>query len=233
MQVVNMSDRLASHSWKPIWILSALLVLLVGPIFGPVTGYAKEALGVRGGAGLVVALFSAVFVVLAVGTMRWVRQNGQTLADLGWRQPTRTSAVVVAVLWAVLWAGFNIMGYVHQIDKAADPMEISMLRAGTAIGGLVIAFCEDLIGRGFIMNHLKKLGRGTWFQVVFSSFIFAFYHSVWTLSIAGFIMSFIVGLILAGFFVWGRRSLTPVVVAHGLCLFLGEPFLTMFMLAAG
>ena len=228
-----MSEHLESHTWKPVWILSALLVLLVGPIFGPITGYAKETLGVRGGTGLVVALFTVVFVILAAGTIRWVRQKGETLADLGWGQPTRTSAVVVAVLWAVPWAGFNVMGYLHQIDNTADPMEMSLLRVGTATGGLLIAFCEDVVGRGFIMNHLKKMGHSTWVQVLFSSFLFGFYHSVWTLSIAGFIMSFIVGLTLAGFFVWGRRSLTPVLVAHGLCLFLGEPFMTMFMLAAG
>jgi len=162
------------------------------------------------------------------GTIRWVKQQGETLADLGWRTPTRTSAVI----GAVLWAAFNVMGNVHQIDKTADPMEMSLLRVGTAIGGLIVAFCEDVIGRGFMMNHLKKVGLGTWMQVLVVSIIFAFYHSVWTLSIAGFIMGFIVGLILAGFFVWGRRSLTPVLVAHGLCFVLGEPFLTMFMLAA-
>ena len=228
-----MSEQNAFQNWKPVLVLSALLVMFVGPIFGPIAVYAKAAHGVRGGAAVVVALFTIVFLMLAAGTIRWVRQQGGTLADLGWRQPTKTSTVVVAVLWAVLWAGFNVMGYLHQIDKTADPTEISMLRVGTALGGLLIAFCEDVIGRGFVMNHLKKLGHSTGFQVLFSSLLFGFYHSVWTLSIAGFIMSFIVGLILAGFFVWGRRSLTPVLVAHGLCLFLGEPFLTMFMLAAG
>ncbi len=105
-----MSDHPTSHTWAPIWVLSALLVLFVGPIFGPVTGYAKEALGVRGGAGLVVALFTVVFLALAVGTVRWVRQQGEGLADLGWRHPTRTSAVVFALLWALRWGGFKNKG---------------------------------------------------------------------------------------------------------------------------
>ncbi len=228
-----MSDIPVQADWKPIAVLTALLVVFVGPIFGPGASYAKEALGVRGGAGLVVFLFTVFFAVLAAGTIRWVKAQGGTLAELGWGAPTRTSAVIGAVLFGVFWAAFNIMGYVHQVDSTANPMELSLLRIGTAIGGAIIACCEDLVGRGFIMNHLKKMGRGTWAQALISSAIFALYHSVWSLSVAGFIMGFVLALILAGFFVWGRRSLTPVVVAHGLCLFLGEPFLTMFMLAAG
>jgi len=228
-----MSAETSEHTWKPVLVLTALLVLFVGPVFGPVGNYAKEEFGVRGGSSFVVALFTVAFVALAAGTVRWVKQQGGTLADLGWRTPTKTSAVVGAVFFGIFWAAFQVMGYVHQVDATADPMEMSLLRVGTAIGGLIIAGCEDLVGRGFLMNHLKKVGLGTWMQVLASSAIFALYHSLWTLSIAGFIVGFILALILAGFFVWGRRSLTPVIVAHGLCLFLGEPFLTMFMLAAG
>ena len=228
-----MTNETTESTWKPILVLTGLLVLFVGPMFGPVGAYAKEEYGVRGGTGVVVGLFTVMFLLLAIGMLRWLRSRGETLADLGWGAPTRTSAVIVAVLFGVFWAGFNIMGYVHQIDKTADPMELSMLRVGTALGGVVIACCEDVLTRGFVMNHLKKMGAGRWRQVWISSAIFALYHSLWTLSIAGFIMGFILGLIFAGFFIWGRRSLTPVIVAHGLCLFLGEPFLTMFMLAAG
>lgn len=227
-----MTDAPTARTWRPVGVLTAVLVLAAGPIFGPVSTYAKDALGVRSGAALVVALFAVVFALVAAGTVRWVRARGGSLADLGWRSPTRVSAVIGAACFGVFWAGFNVMGYVHQVDATADPMELSLLRLGTAIGGLLIACCEDLVGRGFVMNHLKAAGAGTWRQVLVSSAIFALYHSVWTLSVPGFIASFVFGLILAGFFVWGRRSLTPVIVAHGLALLLGEPFLTMFMLAA-
>ncbi|HCP45560.1 MAG TPA: hypothetical protein DIU15_05940 [Deltaproteobacteria bacterium] len=228
-----MNQPADSNTWKPLGVLTLLLVLFAGPIFGPITTYAKAELGVRAGTGLVVALFVVVFVALALGTIRWVKSQGWTLHDLGWGASTRISAVVGAVFFGVLWAAFNVMGYIHQIDPEADPWEISALRVGTAIGGVIIACSEDLMTRGFIMNHLKNGGVGPWRQALVSSAVFALYHSLWTLSIAGFIVSFFIGLIMAGFFLWGRRSLTPVIVAHGLCLFLGEPFLTMFMLAAG
>ncbi len=226
-----MTESQPVSTWKPIAVLTAVLVLVVGPIFGPVGAFAAETYGVRGGTGVVVALFTVAFLLVAGGTVRWVKSQGGSLADLGWRTPTKTSAVIAAVIFGVLWAGFNIMGYVHQIDATADPLEVSLLRVGTATGGLIIACSEDLVGRGFVMNHLKKAGIGTWRQAFISSAIFALYHSIWVLSVPGFIVGFVIGMFLAGFFVWGRRSLTPVIVAHGLCLGLGEPFLTMFMLS--
>ncbi len=227
-----MPESVPESTWKPLAVLTAVLVLVAGPLFGPVSAFASDEFGIRGGTGFLVALFTAVFIAVAAGTVRWVRKQGGTLADLGWRAPTRTSAVVVAVLFGVFGAAFNVMGYVHQIDSTADPFEISPLRVGSGLAGVVIAACEDLVGRGFVMNHLKRAGRGAWTQALVSAAIFALYHSIWTMSIAGFIVSFVLGLIMAGFFLWGRRSLTPVIVAHGLCLLLGEPFLTMFMLAA-
>ena len=220
-------------SWAPIAVLTVLLVGLVGPVFGPIAQLAKSQWGVRGGSGAVVLLFTVLFVLFAAGTLRWVAGRGGSSRDLGWRVPTRTSAVVAAALFGLFWAAFNVMGYVHQVDSTANPMELSTLRWATALGGVAIACCEDLVTRGFIMNHLKAAGVGAWLQSLTSSAVFALYHSLWTLSVAGFIVAFVYGLILSGFFVWGRRSLTPVVVAHGLALFLGEPFLTMFMLAAG
>ncbi|MBJ95064.1 MAG: hypothetical protein CMP23_11410 [Rickettsiales bacterium] len=228
-----MNSSEAPRPWLVLGALTGLLVLIAGPIFGPITSYARAELGIRSGTALIVALFTLVFVAFAVGTVRWVRRLGWTLDDLGWRSPTRRSAVFGAVVFGVLWAAFNVMGYIHQIDSSADPFELSILRLATAVGGLIIAACEDLVTRGFVMNYLDKAQVGPWRQALISSAIFALYHSIWTLSLAGFIVGMVIGLIMAGFFLWGRRSLTPVIVAHGLALFLGEPFLTMFMVATG
>jgi membrane protease YdiL (CAAX protease family) len=228
-----MTENTRQSTWKPVWAVAAIMVLVVGPAFGPIATVVRAELGIRNGAAVMLLVFALLLGPVAAGTVRWVRRNGGTLEDLGWRVPSRLSANIVALLFGVAWAAFNIMGYVHQIDKTADPFELSWLRLGTALGGASLAICEDLVTRGFVMNHLKKAGANTLVQVFMSSLIFATYHAVWTLSIAGFIVSMIYGLILSGFFVWGRRSLTPVVIAHGAGLLFGEPFLTMFMLAAG
>ena len=89
---------------------------------------------------------------------------------------------------------------------------------------------EDSVVRGYLMNQLDALRYPVWSQVLLSSALFALYHSVWSLSIASFIASLILGLILAGLFIWGKRSLIPVVLAHVLILVIGEPFLTMSLL---
>ena len=107
-------------SWSPVLYLSATLLLLVGPFFGPVAIYANEALGVREGAGLIVSLFMILFGLIAYVTVRWHKNQGGTLEELGWRAPTRTSTLIVAVVWGILWATFNVMGYVHQFDTSAD-----------------------------------------------------------------------------------------------------------------
>ena len=40
------------------------------------------------------------------------------------------------------------------------------------------------------------------------------------------------GLLLSGLFVLGKRSLTPVILAHSLALLLAEPFLTLSLMEA-
>jgi membrane protease YdiL (CAAX protease family) len=131
----------------------------------------------------------------------------------------------------LFWGAFATMGYLQFVPDA-NVMEISLFRVITALLGAGLGVVEDLITRGFVMNELKRLGLATWLQVLASSLLFALYHSVWGFSPLGFAFSLVYGLLLAGLFVWGKRSLTPVILGHSLALLVGEPFLTLSLLEA-
>jgi hypothetical protein len=125
-----MTENTRQSTWKPVWAVAAIMVLVVGPAFGPIATVVRAELGIRNGAAVMLLVFALLLGPVAAGTVRWVRRNGGTLEDLGWRVPSRISANIVALLFGLAWAAFNIMGYVHQIDKTADPFELSWLRLG-------------------------------------------------------------------------------------------------------
>ena len=59
------------------------------------------------------------------------------------------------------------------------------------------------------------------------------YHTVWAgFTIFAFIFSVVIGLVLAGLFLWGKRSLTPVILAHSIAVILAEPFASMMIFLA-
>jgi membrane protease YdiL (CAAX protease family) len=83
-----------------------------------------------------------------------------------------------------------------------------------------------------MMNQLHKIGSSKWVQVVVSALIFALYHTVWGFNPFSFVLSVVYGLLLGGLFLWGKRSLTPVILGHSLVVLLSEPFATMLMFLA-
>jgi len=180
----------------------------------------------------VVGFIVALAIVLGV-TLAWMRRDGQTLADLGWRKPSTRLAIILGTLVGLFWAAFGAMGYLY-FDPDANLLELSLLKVLMGVVGAVGAIMEDMVTRGYLMNSLERIKVPTWLQVVASSLLFALYHSIWCGSLGGFIGSFVAslvyGLILAGLFVLGKRSLTPVILAHSLAVLLAEPFLTMSLI---
>lgn len=208
-----------------------LLLLVVGPSFGPIPAYLAATLDLRTAVAAQLGVFVAVYGVVLVATINVMRKCGITGSDIGWRQPSRAGAIVAAVVLGLVWAGLGAMGYL-QLEPNANLLELSSYRVAISLVAAAAVVLEDWITRGFIMEAMRRTGFSTWMQILGSSTLFAVYHSVWALSIAGFLASFVYGLLLAGLFVFGRRSLTPVIVAHSLTLLLGEPFLTMAMLVS-
>jgi len=60
----------------------------------------------------------------------------------------------------------------------------------------------------------------------------AVYHAIQNPTLIGFLPWFVLFSLHAGLYVLGKRSLTPVFIAHGIYNVLGEPYLLMMMLAA-
>jgi membrane protease YdiL (CAAX protease family) len=212
-------------------VLSVLLIVLVGPLFGPVPALLLNSMDVPAATAWEVVLFLVPFSIILVVMLGWMRRNGRTLADLGWRQPTTLPAIILGTLLGVFWAAFGAFGYL-QFNPDANLMELSLFRVFTAVVGAGAAILEDLITRGFVMGELKRLKTPTWLQILASSLLFALYHSLWWLNPVGFVFSVVYGLLLGGLFVLGKRSLTPVILAHSLALLLAEPFLTLSLMEA-
>jgi membrane protease YdiL (CAAX protease family) len=89
---------------------------------------------------------------------------------------------------------------------------------------------EDFVMRGFLMNELERLKASLPIQMAASSSVYALCHTVWAFSALSFALNLFFGFLLSGLFAYGKRSLTPVMVGHGLAMIIAEPFLTLQML---
>lgn len=157
----------------------------------------------------------AVVIAFVVG---WQRAHGETLAELGWRRPTRRSAIVLGVAFGLVWTA---TGYA----RGGDPFAWSWQRPVLAVIGIVLAFGEEIAVRGFLLEHLRRAGTPTWLQVVASGVVMGVYHGVIGAhySVLYAVSSFVIFAIVSLIFVYGRRSLTPGLVAHALTHVLGDP----------
>jgi hypothetical protein len=128
-----------------------------------------------------------------------------------------------------MWAASFLFG-IFQFDPNANIVQISSFRVLTALLAATGVVLEDIITRGWLMNQLRELQVPNWGQAVASAVLFGLYHTVWAgFNIFAFIFSVVIGLILAGLFLWGKRSLTPVILAHSIAVLLGEPFASMMI----
>ncbi len=98
--------------------------------------------------------------------------------------------------------------------------------------GVFLAIGEETVMRGFFMTELHKARVSTWLQIFASGACTAFYHALQSPTLLGFFPSFVLFSMHAGLYVLGKRSLTPVVLAHGMYHVGGEPYLLMLALVA-
>ncbi|HZW04185.1 MAG TPA: CPBP family intramembrane glutamic endopeptidase [Anaerolineaceae bacterium] len=69
-------------------------------------------------------------------------------------------------------------------------------------------------------------------QLVLSALLFAFTHKIWAFYVIRFVISVVFGGILCGLFLWGKRRLRPVIVAHLLPNIICEPVSSMLIFLA-
>lgn len=231
--MAEQAQPMVTINWRqPTLLLAGLMILIIGPLFGPIPYLLAQDTDIRTATSILMVGFYVTYGIVFGIMLRWMARDGDTFADLGWRQPTTRWGIGLGLLVGVLWGVLGATGYL-QFDENADLLEVSLFRVVIALAGGGLAIIEDLIVRGYLMHKLNQAGLRARSQVWISALVFALYHSLLGVNIAGFIFSLLYGAILGGlFFMGGKRSLTPVILAHSIALLIGEPFLTMSLIAA-
>ena len=216
--------------WRQLGIVTALLLLLIGPNFGPIPTILRQSLSLEGSIIGMLVWFWVAFSIIIAAILRLSGMSLQALLSyVGLGAPSRIGANIAGVILGLLGAASFLFG-ILQFDPDANIVQISGFRVLTALLAATGTVLEDIITRGFLMNKLRELQVPSWVQAVASAVIFAIYHTVWAgFNISAFIASIILGLLLAGLFLWGKRSLTPVILAHSISVLLGEPFASMMI----
>jgi membrane protease YdiL (CAAX protease family) len=228
MDIAMVVDK--NSDWRRLGIVTALLLLLVGPNFGPIPTMLRQSLSIEGSVIGMLVWFSVAFSIIIAAILRL---SGMSLRELlgyvGVGAPSRLGANIAGVIVGILGAALFVSS-ILQFDPDANIAQISAFRILAALLATIGVVLEDIITRGWLMNQLREMQTPNWVQAVASALLFALYHTAWAgFNIAAFIFSVILGLIFAGLFLWGKRSLTPVILAHSITVLLSEPFASMMI----
>ncbi|MEM7333700.1 MAG: CPBP family intramembrane glutamic endopeptidase [Chloroflexota bacterium] len=211
-------------------IVTALLLLIIGPNFGPIPLTLRQSLSMEGSIlGMLIWFLIGFSVIIAV----ILRISGMSLQELlryvGVGSPSRLGPNIVGVIVGLLLAA-SFFGNILQFAPETNIAQINGFRILAALIATLGVALEDIITRGWLMNQLRDIQVPNWIQVFASALLFALYHTVWAgFNIFSFIASMVLGLIMAGLFLWGNRSLTPVLISHMLPVLLAEPFASMLI----
>lgn len=157
------------------------------------------------------------------------RATNKSFADLGWGRPTTRFALVAGIVVGLLYSVFTLSSPVF----GSSATEVSLFKAWGAFVGVVGALVEEIAFRGFVMTELKEAGLPSLAQALVSALLFSLIHGGYGLLRGQFVLlpglglTFVLGLVLAGLYLAGRRSLTPPTVAHGLINLVIEPWLML------
>lgn len=177
------------------------------------------------------------------GMFAVLRLRGQRFADLGWGRPARLWGWLAAIIVFAIYVGFASMG--PMLKGMPVFTDWSMFRIAMALGiGISAGFCEEAIFRGFVMRQAADAKLSVTIQILLSAILFGLAHGGWgavgpggnfniVAAIGATVSTAILGLLLAIAFVVGKRSLTPVMFAHGLIDVVMEPWLILFVLSSG
>ena len=209
MEAERFSARWRESPWVA-WAEAALIVALTaGDYFG------------------VVPVTSVPFF-LALGWLS-LRLRGMRWRDVGFVRPPdwpRALAIgTVAGLAMELFSTFVTVPLLSRLTGAPPDLSdfrstvgnLRLLLLWLALNWTLAAFGEELSFRGYVMNRLADLGRGTrgaWIMSLFvASALFGWGHGGQGLT--GMLQESFAGLLLGALYLWSGRNLTVPIVAHG------------------
>lgn len=209
-----------------VWLYIAILIVVYPvvfslPCFVLLPRVLAPAFNPRG---IAAAMFGAMVVseLIMLGVLvAMLRREGRSLADLGWRRPTTWYALLLSVLLglalgAVPYFAPSVPGFTSALT------ETSLLRAWAVVVTVFAAFVEETIFRGFIMTEVQRIRVPVLLQIVVSAFGWALYHAI-PGGLPAMAYSIVYGVIFAGLYLVGKRSLTPPLTVHGLLNLVSEP----------
>jgi len=171
------------------------------------------------GAGIV---GEVLFLVLFIW---WLSKQGLTLADLGvWKRP-KPWALAVALTFAL---GYGVL-------TASNPglrpyLGIhDLLKAEAVVAAIVFGTVEEVVSRGYFMFELQRSGTPVALQILGSGVVFGIVH--FNYSVYGVVSTFVLGLVFALIYHFGKRSLAPVIAGHALIDLIIEPALILWVLS--
>lgn len=171
-----------------------------------------------------------------------LKLRGQTLADIGWGVPSALWGWLVALAlvgffaWSSFRANPDSQG-VYALDVHAWLTDWSFFRLSVALSvAITVGICEETIFRGFVMNQARDAGIPLVLQIALSGVLFGLAH-ISTAGIGGrfdfagvfsaVISTTVFGILFAIAFVLSGRSLTPVIIGHGIFGFIFEPWMVL------
>jgi hypothetical protein len=179
------------------------------------------------------------------GTIAILRLCGQGLADIGWRRPSTVWSWLAAFAVAafLIFSSFRRAGCqgLCFIDPHVWLTDWSPFRLASSIAiGITAGICEEMCFRGFVMTEARDGGAPAAVQVLLAGLTFGIAH----MALAGISGHFdvaaaigivgsttVFGLLFGVAYLLGRRSLTPLILAHGVFAFTTEPWTLLWGLA--
>lgn len=170
---------------------------------------------------------AVIFLFVLASLSLWLRRRSWW--QLGLRRPPDWGAVIgYATLAGMAYQGFSIFLLTPLLERLTGrPIDLSqfeglqgdptMLVTWLLVAWVIAALGEEMVYRGYLLNRLADLfgsSRAGWLAaVLLSSAFFAAGHLYQ--GISGLIETFLFAVFMAGLYLWGRRSLWLVIIAHG------------------
>jgi hypothetical protein len=184
--------------------------------------------------GIMWSMFAACALIL--------RLRGQELGDIGWRRPVSTWAWFLAIGLAILFSGLALRSVGGGAQLLSD-WSFYRISLALVLGGSA-GVCLETIFRGFVMTQARDAGLPVAIQILLSALLFWLAgarfawggtpgHLSFWVSLATAPAGVVLGAVLAIIYVVGRRSLTPVIVAHAMIDMTLEPGMLLFAAMGG